>query len=238
MLQNIKGIVLRCTKYTDNSVIINMYTDKYGLQSYIARGVHSRTSKVKANYFRGLMLLDMIATKKGKAGLESISEVTGARSLTLEFDFTKSSIALFLNELLYKTIHEEEANPGLFEFLVNSLELLSLKEDNCANFHLLFMLRYSKYLGFYPSENFSATNKYFDMQEGRFVSDRPVHVYYLDETLSRYIYELMNEKFETCEQVRITNDERRSLMNALIEYYKLHNVLSADLTSQAVLAQL
>lgn len=238
MLHNVKGIVLRTTKYTDNSLIVNVYTDQFGLQNYIVRGVHSRTSKVKANYFQGLMVLEMIVTKTEKQRLERINEVTGARSLTVEFDHTKNAIALFLNELLYKTIREEEANPNLFGFLINAFEILGLKETGCANFHLVFMLKYTKHLGFYPAENYSVENKFFDLMEGRFLYATPHHVHYLGEILSRHIYNLMNAKFETCEQIKITNTERKQLISALLDYYKLHNVLATDLTSHLVLEQL
>ena len=238
MLHNVKGIILRTTKYTDNSIIVSAYTDLFGLQTYMARGIHSKTSKVKANYFQGLMVLDMIVTKTEKHRMERINEVTASHSLSQQYDFAKSSIALFLNELLCKTIHEEEANPNLFEFLVHAFDLLALKDTNCSNFHLAFMLQFSKYLGFYPSENYSTENKLFDQLEGRFLHEQPHHVHYLDQPLSRYIYELMKTKFETCEQVKINNSERKQLVLALLDYYKLHNSLTADLTSHLVLEQL
>ncbi|MBI2272001.1 MAG: DNA repair protein RecO [Bacteroidetes bacterium] len=238
MLHHVKGIVLRTIKYTDNSLIVNTYTDQFGLQNYIVRGVHSRTSKVKVNYFQGLMVLEMIVTKTGKPRLERINEVTGARSLTLEFDQTKNVIALFLNELLYKTIHEVESNPKLFGFLINVFEILGLKENGCANFHLAFMLKYTKYLGFYPTENYSVENTFFDLVEGRFLSEVPHHIHFVDETLSRHIYELMNIKFECCEKVQITNAERKRLISILLDYYKLHNALSSELTSHLILEQL
>ncbi|MBL7891038.1 MAG: DNA repair protein RecO [Bacteroidia bacterium] len=238
MLHSIKAIVLRTTKYTDNSLIVNAYTDRFGLQSYIVRGVHSRTSKVKVNYFQGLTLLEMIVTKTEKTQLERINEVTGAYSLIIEFDHIKNAIALFLNELLYKTIREEESNPKLFGFLINAFEILGLKENKCANFHLVFMLQFAKYLGFYPTENYSGENKIFDLIEGRFLNKAPHHIHYAGETLSRFIYELMNIKFETSEQVKITNAERKQLVSIFLDYYKLHNALSSGLTSHLILEQL
>ena len=239
MLHHVKGIVLRTTKYTDNSVIVNVYTNLFGLQAYMVRGVHSRTSKVKVNYFQPLAVLDMVVTKSSKHKLERINEVTSGKTTTSNFDFVKNSIALFLNELLYKTLKEEEKNPGLFEFLISAFEILGLKETGAANFHLTFMLKYSQYLGFYPTTNYSATNKVFDLAEGRFLCEPPTHhIYYLNEPLAKHINNLMNTKFETCEQLAITNVERKQLITALLNYYKLHHVLSTDLVSQTVLEQL
>lgn len=238
MLHKLRGIVLRTTKYTDNSLIVNMYTNLFGLQSYIVRGVHGKSSKVKANYFRGLMLLDMIVTKSNKQGLERINEVTAARSFTPEFDPVKSSISFFLNELIYKTIHEEEANPGLFEFLTSALDLLSLKENTAPNFHLAFMISFSRFLGFYPTGNYSGDNTFFDLEEGHFVHNHQGRKYFLDEKLSFYFYQLMNSKMNECELVKINNMERRSLLSALLNYYKLHKALSSDMISHSIMGQL
>jgi DNA repair protein RecO (recombination protein O) len=237
MLHNLKGIVLRSTKYTDNSLIVNIYTREFGLQSYLVRGVHSRTSKVKSNYFRGLMLLDFIATKTESSRLERINEITGAFSFASKFDPAKSAIAFFLNEVLSKTIREEESNPGLFNFLVNVLELLSLKESNCANFHLTFLLKYTQYLGFYPTANYTAENKYFDLSEGRFIRMEPKHLHFLNEKQSCFFHYLMNTKFEICEQVKMTNPERKLMLSSLLDYYRLHNALVTEMTSQLVLEQ-
>src|ERR1022692_2549267 len=124
MLHKLRGFVLRTTPYSDNSLIVSLYTDLFGLQSYMARGIHSKTSKVKSNYFGHLMLLDFIASKTEKHRLERIQEITGAQSFTLDFDPAKNALFFFLNELLCKTIHGEEANPGLFEFLLHTFELL------------------------------------------------------------------------------------------------------------------
>jgi DNA repair protein RecO (recombination protein O) len=238
MLHKIRGIVLRSTKYSDNSLIVNMYTSDFGLQSYLVRGIHGKKSKLKANYFRGLMLLDMIVTRSEKSRLERINEIAGASSFTAEFDPVKSAIAFFLNELIYKTIQEAEANPGLFGFLISALGLLSLKENKAANFHLAFMIRYTQYLGFYPTGNYSAENNRFDLQEGCFVNKGLNRLHTLEEEPSRQFYELMNLKLEACEQLQINNTQRKVLLSALLDYYKWHKALTSDLVSHAVMGQL
>ncbi len=238
MLHAVKGIVLRTTKYSDNSLIVNVYTDRFGLQSYLVRGTHSKTSRVKSNYFRNLMLLDMVVTKVEKHRLESIKEITGAYSYTAEFDPVKNAIFFFLNEVINKTIHEEEPNQGLFEFLVNALNLLKLKEGSVANFHLIFILKYTQYLGFFPTGNFTREKKYFDLAEGRFVQEEYKRIHHLNETMSRHFHDLMNSKFEVCEQLIITNVERKAILLALLDYYRLHKALVSDITSYLLLEQL
>ena len=238
MLHKTRGLVLRTIKYSDNSLIVNMYTGDFGLQSYLVRGVHGKRSKLKANYFQGLMLLDMIATKSERPKLERINEITAARSFTSEFDPVKSAIAFFLNELIYKTIQETEANPGLFEFFISALGLLNLKENKAANFHLAFMISYSRFLGFYPRNNYSSINCRFDLQEGCFVNKGPERIHILEEELSRNFYELMTVKLEVCEQLQINHIRRRELLSALLYFYKWHKALTADMISHAVLGQM
>ncbi len=215
-----------------------MYTREFGLQSYLVRGVHSKKSKIKANYFHGLMLLDMIATHSDTQSLGRINEITAAKSFTPEFDPVKSAIAIFLNELIYKTIQETEANPGLFEFLITALDLLSLKENKASNFHLSFMIRYTQYLGFYPTFNYSPENRHFDLKEACFVRTGQGQTYVLEEELSRHFYELMNSKLEVCEQVQVTNTQRKALLSALLDYYKWHRALTSDLISHTIMGQL
>ncbi len=243
MLHKLRGLVLRTTPYSDNSLIVNLYTDLYGLQSYMARGIHSKTSKVKAGYFGNLMVLDFIASKTEKHRLERIQEITSARSFTVEFDPVKNAIFFFLNELLCKTIHGEEANVGLFEFLLYSLEFLQLKENGFSNFHLVFMLKYSQYLGCSPGvaspgEAFPEDPYYFDLAEGRFVQVQPRHPHYLDQNLSHSMHELLQLRYENCGQIDLKNQQRKLLLRALLDYYRLHSALTAELSSHAILEQI
>lgn len=233
-----RGIVLRSTKYTDNSLIVNMYTDKFGLQSYLVRGANAKSSKIKSNYFQGLTLLNMVVSKSEKHKLEHIKEIAEVKSFDAENDPVKNSICFFINELVYKTLHEEETNPPLFDFLANTLDILQLSTTNCVNFHLTFMLKYAQYRGFYPSENFSENNSIFDMVEGSFANELPRHAHFLDKEYSALVWRLMNTNYENSHQLSINNKQRKQLLLSLIDYYKLHNANTGEITSHLVLEQL
>jgi len=179
----------------------------------------------------------MIATKTDKQRLESIKEITSAYSYTVDFDPVKNSIYFFLNELINKTIQEGEADQGLFDYFRHAFEVLKWKEEKAVNFHLAFMLQYSRYLGFYPSENYTKENMYFDLQEGFFISEYPKHNHFLDARLSKHIFDLMSTHLNECERVKISNSERKVLLLSLIDYYKLHRFLISDLISLSVLEQ-
>ncbi len=150
MLHQTKGIVFHSLKYSETSVIVKIYTELFGIQSYLIKGLRSSGSKIKPGLFQPMTLLDLVVYHKEKQVLQSIKEVHLALPYQeIPFDIRKSSIALFLNELVYKTIREEEANPDLFEFIWNAcLELDATQEPvNC--FHLLFSVRFCHFLGIF-----------------------------------------------------------------------------------------
>ncbi|MEM8847899.1 MAG: DNA repair protein RecO, partial [Bacteroidota bacterium] len=163
-----KAIVFSSLKYGDTSLIVKAYTETDGLKSYLLKGVlASKRGKLKAAYFLPLMQLEIVANHKNKGTLESIREAKVAHPYTsLHTDIIKNSLVLFLAEMLGNSIQEHEQDIALFNYLEYSL--LWLDEHGVyPNYHLLFLLNLTKYLGFYPDTSF--TNwPYFDLQEGSF----------------------------------------------------------------------
>lgn len=141
---------------------------------------------------------------------------------SIPHDMVKRAIALFINEVLYKSIQEEEANSNLFGFLRGALEILDLKMEHFINFHLLFLVQLSKYMGFAPQGNFSLSQPYFNLIEGLFQSSAPLHIHYMDETLSKKLSLFLNTNFESLEGIHLGNEQRKALLKKLIEYYGLH----------------
>ncbi len=238
MHHTLRGIVLRSTKYTDNSLIVNIYTDKFGLQAYLVRGANSKTTKIKSNYFQPLTFVGMVASRSEKQKLEHIREITEVKAINVENDPIKNSICFFINEIIYKTIQEEESNEQLFDFLENTLHFLQLDNAGSANFHLSFMVQYSRYRGFFPTENFSEISNLFDLLDGGFTHSLPNHSHFLDKESSGLIWQLMNTNYEGCSTIKMTNSQRRQILQALIDYYKLHNANTGEISSHLVLEQL
>lgn len=223
MIYNTRGIVLRHLKYSETSVIAKIYTELFGLQSYLINGVRSKKAKVKANILQPLSLVDMIVYHKEKSGLQRIKEVScNPPFSSIPYDISKSSIALFIAEILYKSIREEEANANLFEFLFNSIQILDLTTGNCANFHLLFMLQLTKHLGFYPNGKYSGKFNFFDLREGVFLKEQPVHPHFIPPPIGVYLNLLSETSFEKLNQINIKPGHRKRLLEHLIEYYELH----------------
>ena len=142
MLHKTRGIIFNTFKYSDNSVIAKVYTEQFGLQSYLINSVHGKNAGTRMAMLQPLTLVECVVYHKEKKQLQRLKEIKCEHPfVSIPSDVSKSAILLFLNEILYKSIREEEKNPELFDFLFTSLQVLDLKTENSNSFHLLFMVR-------------------------------------------------------------------------------------------------
>lgn len=238
MLHKTSGIILHTTKYSETSLIVKIISPDFGVKSYIVNGVRSKKTKFKATLFQPLALVDMVVTNTDKAKLQRISDINILYPYTdIPYNIIKSSIALFLNEILYKAIKEQHSDENLFEYIKNSLQLLDLNHHNCSNFHVFFMIQLSRYLGFFPEGNYSLTTSIFDLQEGRFVDRLPNHPHYLDAEKSSLLNELLNAEYTTLHHLKIDKNQRKQLLQALIKFYQLHITSFGEIKSLEILEQ-
>jgi DNA repair protein RecO (recombination protein O) len=238
MLFKTRGIVLHTISYSDKALIAKIYTELFGLQSYMISGARGKNSKVKPCLLQPLALVEMSVAHKEKNSMQRITEIRNAHPFaSIPYDIVKSSIALFLNDIIYKSIREEENNPELFHFLYVSCQMLDLQEDNFSAFHLHFMVQLSKYLGFYPQENGFAENSYFDLREGVFLAFEPPHPHFLSPFLSRMLKHLISANTSDPFPFNVSNPQRRELLAQLIIYYELHLSSFRNITSHKVLEE-
>ena len=159
MLQQTQGIVFKTFKYSETSLIVRIYTEKLGMQSYMVNRVRHKQAKIKPALLQSLSILDMEVYHRQNKKIQRIKELKLAYIFSaIPFDTVRSSIALFITEILYKTVKEEEANAVQFEFLLSFIQYLDLTKLPIGNLHLWFMLHWSAFLGFLPQNNFG-TNK-------------------------------------------------------------------------------
>ena len=236
MLYNTPGIVLHQVKYSESSVIAKIYTESFGLQSYMVRGVRNKKSKIKSALLQHLTLVELVVYHKTKSNIQNIKEIKIAYPFySIPYDVYKSSIAIFLNEILYHVIKEEEANADLFKFLFNAIQFLDLKKSHYTSFHYLFLMQLSKYLGFYPKTNYSAKNCIFNMEEGKFSDQKGPENLFLSPPFSSYISNLTSLSFEKLEFFKINSVHRNQLLEILLNYYRLHLPISLNIKSHLVL---
>ena len=167
MLVSTQAIVLSAIKYADADLIVTCYTKTDGIKTYHGRGgLKSRRGKFKASSFLPFTQLDIVARHRNKGTMEYLNETKiSVPYSTMHTDVIKSSLVMFLSEILKSVIREEEANPALFSFLETALIDMDNRE-NVGNFHIYFLLALSRYLGFFPDAN--SQGNYFNMLEGVF----------------------------------------------------------------------
>jgi DNA repair protein RecO (recombination protein O) len=238
MLYKTRGIVFNYIKYSETSLIVTIYTERFGRQAYIVNGVRGKKARIKANIFQSLFLLDMEVYYKPKRDLQRAKEIQIAYIFTsLPYDIKKSTLAIFISEILYKTIQEQEPNQELFEYLFTSIQMLDIKDKGLSNFHIYFLTHLSKYLGFFPNNNFSDTNCYFDLKAGSFMQLKPTHSLFLDKSQSVIFSKMLQFSEDQHASIKMEHKERILLLEKILEFYTLHNEGVTNIKSLNVLKE-
>ena len=236
MLQSTKGIIFHTLPYSDNRVIAKIYTEEFGLRSYIVTVSRSKKGKIKNSLLQPLTQVDVVADYRENKTLHSIRELSVRIPYQhLHEDIVKTSLALFVAEVLYKSVREEESNPPLFSFLSNSLLILDLQQEGVANFHLVFLLQLTKYLGFFPQENNAGPNSVFDLRDGVFRPTFKDHPLFMDAPESRLLEQLLPLNFGNMSTLPLSGEARRILVKHLLRYFELHLDTVHDVKSHHVL---
>jgi len=236
MLTSTRGIVLHHIKYTDSRIIAYIYTDKFGRQTYILRGAANKRSGIRKNLIQPLFLLDMEVYYKEKREIQSIKELIISEPFnSIPFDTVKSTVALFIAEILYKSLKEHTPNPQLFEFLFNAIQKLDKLEKGIHNYHILFLIILTRYLGFFPNGKFSGTTDTFDMLEGSFTSGMIKHGQMMSPEISEIFSRLLEKPLDEVDKISLSHSQREQLLEKLIEYYQIQLISMKEVTSYKIL---
>jgi DNA repair protein RecO (recombination protein O) len=219
MLVKTKAIVISSIKYQEKSLIVKCFTLSDGLKSYFVQSAFSnKKSNQKIAYFQPLTLLEIEANHKNKGTLEHFKEIKLAHAYqTISRDIVKSTIVIFLSEILHHSIQEEEKNENLFLFLESALLWLDHHEET-SNFHLILMLEVTKFLGFYPDIS-EIEGKHFEMKDGFFTPFLGIAC--LSEHETHLFKKLIDLKFDSNQKV-FAGIERQILLKILLDYYTIH----------------
>lgn len=221
MIISTKAIVISAIKYGDHHLIVKCFTEQEGAKSYLLRGIlSSKKKQLKPAYFQPLTQLNIVANHRNNQSLNAIKEA-GIRNhyTSLFVDIYKQSIVLFLSEILNYSIQEEEENLPLYHYLETAFIWLDTNKG-ISNFHLVFLLNLTKYLGFYPELNNSNFN-YFDLSEGNFTNHLPRFNFIKGDDLLEF-NKLLGINFDTIDTVKFNSKSRQQVLSILIQYYELH----------------
>ena len=220
MILSTKAIVLNHIRHGDSSLIVRLYTECAGRQTVFVKGASSRKSQMPAGLFQPLNMIETDLHKRTNREMQRISNVRLFYPFrNIPFDPVKTCIALFITEILHKTLKEEESNPALFDFLLHAIQTLDLNNRGTANFHLMFLLHYTRYLGFYPNAE-QPSDIWFDSQREGFsflpAATSPTREY------NRLLSRLLDMSFEHLDDLQIDQHQRNYITELLLKYYATH----------------
>ncbi|MHA4893272.1 DNA repair protein RecO [Pedobacter sp. PWIIR3] len=239
MLHKTRGIVLKTTTYSESSVVVQIFTEKFGIQSYLINGVKKPRAKISINMLQPLHLVDMVVYHKNTTGIQRVSELRPSPVFSsIPYNIIKSTIIQFLNEVLYKSIRQQMADEYLFDFIFSAVAWFDESSEPNTNYHLTFLLKLTRYLGFSPSLDTKSDSAFFDLQEGEFKSRRPPHLNFLEKQEADQFILLFNVPFEKINEIKITNKTRRFLLDKILVYYTLHTASFGEIKSHQVLEEI
>lgn len=226
-LHKTRGIVLRTVKYGETSIIVTVFTELFGLQSYLVNGVRTTANKGsgKASLFQPAAILDLVVYHNELKHLNRIKEFKwGHIYRHLYSDVPKNAVALFMVELLYKCLKQPESNTDLFQFTEEVM--IQLDESSgtvTANLPLFFALHLPLHFGFRIDDNYSGSQTCLDLREGIFVQEQPQHPHFLEARESAVASQLLKVmQTGELEEIKLGHDFRRQLLYRLETYYALH----------------
>ena len=218
MTYKTKGIVLNFIKFKESSIICKIFTESFGLQSYIVNGVRS-SNKTKMSLFQPLTILDLVVYNKSSVNIQRLKEMKiDVIYMTNHTDIKKISVCIFLSELLSKILSNEPNQNEKFNFLYNSFLIYDSLEKNIKNFHIQFLLKLTKFFGFQISDSSQITKAYLNKKEQNdFVMDC-ISMDYNSKIHSNY-------------------SERNDVLNSLIIYFSQNLGINIKLKSLQVLKE-
>lgn len=224
MIFKTKGIVFRFTRYGETSIITNIFTELFGLQSYIVNGVRTQKAKTNMAFFQPLTLLDMVVYHKENANILRIKEVKCFYPFrSIPSDFKREAVAMFMVEMLNKAVKEQSHPQELYAFLEKSLIELDTMASGVENFHLFFLINLSRHLGFGPQMS-------GEILEGHSI---PLE----DEKILQQLITSKSNPQTREAMPTVTNAQRRELLEILVRFYKYHIEHFGEAKSLAVLRE-
>lgn len=226
MTHKTKGIVLKAIKYGETSMVVTLFTELFGIQTYMVNGVRTaKKSASKANHFQPSAILDLVVYHSEHKNMHRIKEFSwSVLYADLLTDVVKNSIASFMTELIFKSLKQPEPNSDLFDFCEHCfLDLDKAGKTITANFALFFALHFPHFFGFRMTDNFNSKNQVLDLQEGNFIDHQPTHPYFIDgkdAELTAGLLRVMQPP--ELEEFKLNRETRRTLLLKYLDFYALH----------------
>ena len=225
-------------RFGESSLIVDVLTKSSGRVSFMVHIPKTSKGKIKKQYFQPMTLLDFEYDFRQRSNLQRIKDVRVSLPYSsIPIDPAKSCISLFLSEFIYYATRNEQENPTLFTYISTSLEWLDNAYEDFANFHLVFMMRLGKFLGFHPFLEDFTPGCFFDLRNGCFTLSMPLHADFLNAADAGHLYNLMRMNFDTMKLFKLSHDDRNRITEIVLRYYKLHLPNMPELQSFDILRE-
>lgn len=239
MFYKTRGIVLHTIPYKDTNTIIYMYTEAFGRVSYLVSRHRGKKSSVIKSLFIPLSVFDLEVEHLNKRDLHRIKEARLCFPLQeILCNPIKNVLALFLSEIIFRIIKDTESDERLFCFLYDSIQILECADKGIANFHLVFLFNLLHYLGIFPNTSHRREDIYFDLLNGVFISEPPIHPHFLGVEETQIFIRLLKISYKNMSFYAFSRQERIRIIQRILEYYRLHLPDFAEIKSLSVLQSL
>lgn len=241
MLHKTRAVILRVVKYGETSVIVTAFTELFGLQSYLVNGVRTANARSsKASMLQPANILEVVVYHREQKNLQRISDMRYHYLYTsLHYDVVKNAVALYIVELLYRSITESESHQELFDFIAESLTTLDRLAISAANMPLYFTLKVGRLMGFGFNGRYDKQTPFLDLREGYFIAAAPEHLHYLQPEYSQLTSALLAApSIEKIGEIKMNKDMRSQLLQAYLEYFRFHLPSFTALKSPRVLHEI
>jgi DNA repair protein RecO (recombination protein O) len=223
MLQKSRAVVLHQLKYSDSGIIVQAYTREFGRISLIIKGMRSKKSGKQSIFFQPLTVLDIVFYQKESRSIQILRDFSACYSpVGIYSDIRKSAIALFLSEILTNVLREESPGQAMFDYIENSIIFFDKTSEGFLNFHIAFLIGLASYLGFEPRPKTKPADRYFDLENGIFVSLPPEHGNYATPEISGLLADFFTSSFDESKSVPLTGNIRNEILETIIKFYSTH----------------
>lgn len=232
-----KALVLRALKYGDTQIIVDLLTETNGRMAIIQHLGQGRHARIRKQLFQPLTMLDVVIDQRPRARLHRLKDARLIFPYTsVPFDAAKLSMCMFVAEFLAQATRNEQRDVPLFQYVVASMRWLDECVRPVPNFHLVFMMRLSLFLGFHP--NMEGEGPYFDLRAGCFAQQPPLHKDCLSADDSARLRLLMRMNYDNMHLFAMTRADRNRCVDVIMQYYQLHIPDMREMKSLAVLKEL
>ncbi len=235
MLSQTEAVILNYTKYSDSSIIVHTLTEKYGRQTLLVYGIGAG-KRNSLSSFHPLSILDTRIYYKPTATLQKLKEFKPVAPLfSLSQNVYKSAMALFIADVIYRAVREEFADERLFSFIKTAILVLEEMQNGIAYFHLVFLTKLARYMGFMPDE--LTAYSYYDYKENHASQNKPGHPFFISRMELQQLITFLNTPFTALHIFSIPNLERMRLLESVVKMYELHLLNFNSLKSFGVLKE-